>query len=199
MIPGKPYDPRTRTSKRPTPEKFAHLRKWVTPVERNIELTTITQITNVDQQLEQVSKFFISSIIQRVIAQLVGAYNGGFITLQATADGALKTQNERERKVVTSAAIDFATSGDHVIVAGVAGQQIKITSMIFTVGGETNITLMNGATPITGPMDFGGTDEPRGMVHTQGFLPYELDVGAALGINSSNAVQVSGCVTGYIE
>ena len=199
MIPGKPYDPRTRTSKRPTPEEFVHLRKWVTPVVQNIDLTTITEITNIDQQLEQISRFYISSIIQRVIAQLVAAYNGGFVTLQATEDGVLKTQNDRERKAVTSAKIDFATSGDHVIVAGVAGQQIKITSLVFTVGGETNITLMDGAAEITGPMDFGGTDEPRGIVHTQGFLPYELTEGAAFGINSSNAVQVSGCVTGYIE
>jgi len=199
MIPGKKYSPRTRTSRRPTPERFEHLKKWVEPIEHNIELTTITEITNIDQQLEQVSKFFISTIIQRVIAQLVASTDDGFVTLRASKNGVLWTQNERERKTVTSAKIDFAGLGDNTIVAGVAGQKIKITGLVFTVGGETNITLKDGATEITGPMDFGGTNEPRGIVDTQGFLSYELTEGAAFVINSSLAVQVSGYVTGYIE
>ncbi len=199
MIPGKRYSPRTRTSRRPTPERFEHLRRGVEPIERNIELTTITEITNIDQQLEQISKFFVSSIIQRVIAQLVASTDGGFVTLRASENGVLWTQNERERKIVTSAKIDFADAGDHTIVPGVEGQKIKITSLAFTVGGETNLTLLDGATEITGPMDFGGTDEPRGIVITQGFLPYELTEGAAFVINSSLAVQISGYVSGYIE
>ncbi|TKJ24798.1 MAG: hypothetical protein CEE41_05155 [Hadesarchaea archaeon B3_Hades] len=199
MIPGKPYDPGTRTSRRPTPERFVHLKKWVAPVDQSIALTSIEEITNINQQIEQVSKFYISSIISRVIAQLTAAYGDGFISLQATADGALRTQNERERKTVTSAIIDFATSGDHTIVSGVAGQKIKITSLVFTVAGETNITLMDGAVAFTGPMDFGGENEPRGMVDTQGFLPYELSEEQPFVINSSAAVQISGYVTGYIE
>jgi len=199
VIAGKKYSPRTRTSRRPTPETFAHLRRWVEPVERSIELTTITEITNIDQQLEQISRFYISSIIQRVISQLTAVYNDGFVSLRATETGHLIVQNEREAKTVTSAKIDFAASGDQTIIAGQVGLKIKITSLVFTVGGETNITLKGDATALTGPMDFGGTNEPRGIVDTQGFLPYELTAGAAFVINSSAAVQVSGYVTGYIE
>lgn len=199
MIPGKPYDPRTRTSRRPTPERFEHLKRWVEPIEQNIELTTITEITNIDQQLEQVSKFFISSIISRVIAQLVGAYNDGFVTLQATAEGVLKTETARERQTITTAKIDFSDGIDEVIVAGQADKKIKITTLVFTVGGETNIELMNGAVEMSGPMDFGGINEPRGMVVSQGFLPYELSAGSSFIMKSSAAVQVAGFVVGFIE
>lgn len=221
MIPGKKYDPATQTSKRPTPERFEHLKRWVTPVDQNIEMTSVTEITNIDQQIEQVSKFFVSSIISRVIAQLVAAYDDGFVTLQATedghlisriaeitgtpgalqltADGILKTQNERERQDVTSAKIDFADGIDEVLITGVGGYIINITTLMFTVGGETNIELFAGATAITGAMDFGGTDEPRGMVLSMGFLPYKLPAGASFIMKSSAAEQISGFVTGYIE
>lgn len=199
MTPGKKYDPGTRTSRRPTPETFAHLRSWVTPVEQSVEMTSITEITNINQQLEQVSRFYVSSIIQRVISQMVAAYGDGLVSLQCTEDGHLIVQNEREAKVVTSAKIDFAGAGDQTIVAGQAGKNIKITSLVFTVGGETNLTLKDGGVAITGAMDFGGANEPRGMVDTQGFLPYELTIGESFVINSSLAVQVSGYVTGYIE
>jgi len=199
VIAGKPFDPGTYTSRRPTPEKFTHDRSWIDAVIQNIMMTSVEEITNINSQIEQVGRFYISSIIQRVIAQLVASYDGGFVTLRASENGVLWTQNERERKAVTSAKIDFADAGDHTVVAGIAGQKIKITSLVWTVGGETNITLLDGATEITGPMDFGGTDEPRGIVITQGFLPYELTEGAAFVINSSLAVQVSGYVSGYIE
>ncbi|MBA7570067.1 hypothetical protein ES708_11812 [subsurface metagenome] len=221
MIAGKKYSPRTRTSRRPTPERFVHLRRWIEPIERNIELTTVSEITNIDQQLEQSSKLFISNVIQRAIAQLVAAYDDGFVTLQATeaghlitriaeiagtpgalqltADGILQTQNERERKTVTSAKIDSETWVDGVIVAGVTGTVINITTLMFTVGNETNITLYNGDEPITGPMDFGGADEPRGMVVSMGFLPYKLTAGSSFIIDSSEDVQISGFLTGYIE
>lgn len=199
MIPGKPYDPGTRTSRRPTPEKFEHLRKWVSPIERNIEMTSITEITNIDQQLEQISRFYISSVIQRAIAQLVAAYNDGFVTLRANADGHLIVKVEPDLKTIVSGKIDFATAADHTIVAGVAGKKIKITNLLFTVGGETNITLKSGSTALTGAMDFGGTDEPRGMVDAHSILPLELAAGESFVIGSSGAVQVSGYVTGYIE
>lgn len=194
------YQPGTETTRRrPTPEKYVHLRKWVEEEKRSTKITSITEMTNINQQLEQNAELYVSNIIERVIAQLIGKYGDGFVTLEATEDGHLIVQNEREAMAVTSAKIDFATAASHTIVAGQAGKKIKITSLIFTVGGETNLTLKSGSTALTGPMDFGGTDEPRGMVCTQGFLPYELAEGEAFVITSSSAVQVSGCVNGYIE
>jgi len=221
MIPGKRFDPATETSRRPTPEKFKHLRTWADVIEHSIMLTSITEITNIDQQLEQISRFYVSSIIQRVIAQLTAQYNNGFRTLVCTEDGELKvsvTFPEDETiilapstnlignvklagavQAITSAKIDFNTAASHTIVAGQAGKKIKITSLMFTVGGDTNITLKAGATAITGAMDFGGADEPRGMVDSHGYVPYEITEGEAFVIQSSAAVQVSGYVTGYIE
>ncbi|MBA7474190.1 hypothetical protein ES707_09538 [subsurface metagenome] len=199
MIAGKKYSPRTRTSRRPTPETFEHLRRWVTPIEHNIVMTSVEEITNINQQIEQISRFYISSIIQRAIAQLVAQYDDGFLSLKCTADGYLIVQTDRETKTQTSAVINFAGAGDSQIVAGIAGSQICVTGLMFTVGGETNITLYAGAAAISGPMDFGGADEPRGMVDNKGFLQYKLPVGEAFIINSSAAVQVSGYVTGYID
>ncbi|GAI12044.1 unnamed protein product, partial [marine sediment metagenome] len=95
--------------------------------------------------------------------------------------------------------INIAPGGEGTIVAGVAGTVINITTLMFTVGGKTNITLYNGLVAITGPMDFGGTDEPRGVVIPQGFLPYTLSDGASFIIDSSEDVQISGYVTGYVD
>jgi hypothetical protein len=199
MLPGKKFDPATETSRRPTPETFAHLRRWVTPVEQSIEMTSITEITNINHQLEQVSRFYVSTIIQRVIAQMVAAYEDGFVTLQASADGYLKVLLAGITQTPFYVEIDFAGAGDTTIKAGVAGQKIRITGLTFTVGGETNITLKDGAVDISGPMDFGGANEPRGMVSNHGNVPLELSTAQAFVVNSSLAVQVSGFVTGYIE
>ena len=89
MIPGKKYNPGTFTSRRPTPEKFDHLRRWVEPVVRDIKITNITEMTNINQQLEQSANLFVSNIISRVIAQLIGKFGDGFVTLEATSDGKL--------------------------------------------------------------------------------------------------------------
>lgn len=199
MLPGKPFDPATETSRRPTPEVFEHLRRWVEVIERNVEITNITEMTNINQQLEQSAKLFISNVIQRTISQMTAAYGDGFVSLQATEDGLLMVQSEREAKTITSAKIDFSGSGDNTIVSGQAGKKIKLASLVLTVGGETNLTLKAGATAITGPMDFGGTDEPRGIVDTHGYCALELATGQSFVINSSAAVQVSGYVTGYID
>jgi len=194
------YDPGTLTSRRrPTPRTFAHLRRWIEEVKRDIKITSISQMTNINQQLEQNAELYVSNIISRVIAQLIGKYGDGFVTLEATEGGALKVQSEREAKVITSAKIDFAGGGDSTIVAGQAGKKIKLATIVFTVGGDTDITLKAGTTAITGPMYFGGTDEPRGIVDTHGYCAYELPAGQSFVINSSAAVQVSGYVTGYIE
>ncbi|GAH69384.1 unnamed protein product, partial [marine sediment metagenome] len=131
--------------------------------------------------------------------QMIAVYGDGFVSLEGTTDGALKTQNERERKTVTSAPIEIDGEGDTTIVTGVPGQKIKLTSIMFTVKGETNITFMNGAAAITGPMDFGADGEPSGMVSNHGFLPYEFTEEASFVINLVGAAVVSGYVTGYIE
>ena len=92
------------------------------------------------------------------------------------------------------AAINFSTAITSTIIAAVAGKRTYLSSLFFTVGGLTDITLYDGATPISGPMDFGGSAEPRGMVIPLGSFPIELGNGNYFGIKSSSAVQVSGTV-----
>lgn len=199
MIPGKPYNPATQTSRRPTPEKFSHLRKWVTPIKRAIEITNITEMTNINQQLEQSAQLFVDNIISRVIAQLIGKVGDGFVTIEATEAGELKVDTGAAARKTARAVIDFSTAANHTVAAAVAGQEIHITNLTLTVGGETNLTFKSGTTAMSGAMDFGGTNEPRGISDHLGCCPLKTTAGEAFVITSSAAVQVSGYVTGYYE
>jgi hypothetical protein len=88
--------------------------------------------------------------------------------------------------------INIATAATHVIVEAIAGRKILISFLTWTVGGEVNITLYEGANPISGAMDFGGASEPRGIVMHPDAGYLELDEGKAFRILLSAAVQVSG-------
>ena len=90
------------------------------------------------------------------------------------------------------AAINFSTASLSSIIPGVAGKKIYLSTIILVVGGQTNITFYDGLTAVTGPMDFGGSIEPRGIVVPLGSFPLELGNGNSFIINSSEAVQVSG-------
>ena len=92
------------------------------------------------------------------------------------------------------AAINIATAATHVIIPGIALSKIRIHNIFFTVAGEVNVTIYDGDTAISGPMDFGGTSEPRGIVIPFPYSPLELSEGADFKINLSAAVQVSGTV-----
>ena len=101
---------------------------------------------------------------------------------------------------VLQAVINFNTAATHEIIALVGGKKIKIVNLMMTVDGDTNLTLKSAATPISGPLDFGGVYEPRGMAHNFGAFPLETVAGEAFQITSSTgAVQVSGFVTYYTE
>lgn len=221
MIPGKAFDPATLTSRRPTPEKFAHLRKWAEPIVRDIRITNITEMTNINQQLEQNAELYVSNIISRVIAQIIGKYGDGFVTIEGTADGKLKVEaafaagvtvgldagSELIGKVeiagtsrtVLQADIAVAGAGHTEVVALVAGKKIKITNMAFTVDAEANVTFESATTAISGAMDFGGTDEPRGMVQHFGDFPMETVAGEAFQILTVGAGKVNGYVTYFTE
>lgn len=199
MIPGKPFNPTTGCSRRPTPEKFAHLRRWVEPITRDIKITNITEMTNINQQLEQNAQLFVNNIISRVIAQLIGKYGDGFVTIEATEDGELKVDTRTAMPTVLQADIDFATGAHNQIVALVAGKKIKVTNLVLTVAGEVNLTFESHETAISGAMDFGGTDEPRGMVINFGDSPMETVAGEAFKILSVGDVQVSGYCNYFTE
>jgi len=102
-------------------------------------------------------------------------------------------------KEVKTAGINFASAGLNQILAAQCGIRYFITSIVFTVSAETNITFSEGGFFITGPMDFGGTGEPRGIVISMGDSPMMLSPGAAFFIHSTAAVQVSGFITYLTE
>lgn len=98
-------------------------------------------------------------------------------------------------KEVKRAGINFATIATHIVIPAEIGIRHFISLITFTVGGETNITLYDGDFPFSGPMDFGGTNEPRGIVISLADAPLMLGKDAAFRIASTGAVQVSGFVT----
>ena len=103
------------------------------------------------------------------------------------------------RPSAVSAAINISASGLSTIISGVVNKRIKVVSLFFTVAGEVNVTLYDGASVISGPMDFGGTSEPRGIVVPFPYSPLELGAGNDFKINLSAAVQVSGTVCYYYQ
>lgn len=94
---------------------------------------------------------------------------------------------------LTAAAIDFATSGDNTIVAGVAGQTIRVYRVFFTVGAATNVRFGDTSPALfTGAMP---TAANGGIVLELTGEPWFVTaIGAGLVVNSSNAVQVGGRV-----
>lgn len=99
-------------------------------------------------------------------------------------------------EVVTTqkAVINIATAVTHEIIPASPGRRIRISFLSFTVGGDVNITLYEGAYAFTGAMDFGGVGEPRGIVMPPDGQAIELKDSVAFNILLSAAVQVSGLV-----
>lgn len=92
------------------------------------------------------------------------------------------------------AAINFSLAEAAVIITGKPGTRICISTLFFTVDGQTDIIFYDGEIAISGPMSFGGVSEPRGMVIPLGIFPIELGVGVDFKIESLIAVQVAGTV-----
>lgn len=192
----------TGTARPVLPTDFVHRRKWADAVEQYLTLITQSQITNINQQLESTAHLFVSNIISRVIAQLIGETDYGFSTIRATPAGALyviQAGDLSATKIFASAAFHKNSSGDNIIITGTAGTQIKVCFIMFTVAAEVNVKLISGSTDLSGVMDFGGTDEPRGMVAPHGPAPLVCGVAENFIINLSGAVYIDGYCTYYKE
>ena len=195
-----PFRVTTGSSRRPTPTEFVHRRKWADPRDKYIRLTTTEQITNVTQQLDETDEFFVTNILSRALSFILGQTDLGPRIIKGTLDGALHVAIDgllSDTKNLLPAKIDIATAADHTIIAGSAGQKIHVVNLMFTVVGEVNIILKSGANELTGPMDFGGTDEPRGAVTPLGLGPLVCNSGEAFVINLNSDIQTSGFVTYY--
>lgn len=95
--------------------------------------------------------------------------------------------------------IAITASGTHTIIRGLPASRTFITSLSFTVSGETDITMIFGTFGSSGPMDFGGADEPRGMSTGYGDSPIPCGPGGFKISSSGATVKVSGFVVFYQE
>lgn len=90
---------------------------------------------------------------------------------------------------VTEVPIDFASSGDNIIVGGIARQRIKVLQFFYVIAAATNLIFKSGSTPKTGSMNF-GTNAAQVEDFIQ--LPMTCNPGDPFIINSSIAVQIGG-------
>jgi len=241
-----PWDVNTRSSRRPTPLTYAHLRKYTELELRYSKISTQLNLTDIQQILNEQHALYMPTEIRFVIAQLLGLFGTKFVTIHSTEDGALhiypvggttdgvmdvalgagtaeigkvellagtaeigklaagtasigKVQVQGPGQTMLKAVINIATAATHAIIAAVANVKHKITMIVLTVGGDTDLTFERAATAMSGAMAFGGTNEPRGMVANHGNFPLECGTNEAFNITNSAAIQVSGYVVYYDE
>jgi hypothetical protein len=97
------------------------------------------------------------------------------------------------------AGISISDAGTYLIVRPRGNYRTFITSIVFTVSGATLITLLFGSMGSSAPMNFGDTDQPRGIAsnHDQAPAPCGLD-GFSIA-SAGSGVSVAGYVIYYQE
>lgn len=96
----------------------------------------------------------------------------------------------QETDWLNEAIINFTGSGSNLIIAGVANQIIRVYRYFVVVRIATDLTYLDGATALTGPVPLAANEA---MVFTLDTKPwYTCSPGNAFNINSSVGTQVSG-------
>jgi len=99
---------------------------------------------------------------------------------------------------LTSAVVNVATSGDNVIVTGVAGKIIRVLNFVLQPSAMVACTWKDGSTALTGPMSVSTSGLYPGWVPPQaGGLTvghFETTAGNSLVLNLGANTQVSGYV-----
>lgn len=93
--------------------------------------------------------------------------------------------------------IDKTGIATHDIITAVSDKKHHITTIVFTVGGATNIILRDSTQVFTGKMDFGDVGQPAGMVANHGINPLICATNSIFQIDSDANVQISGYVLYY--
>jgi hypothetical protein len=102
-------------------------------------------------------------------------------------------------KDLQTAAIDIDDAATEIIILPNPNFYLYIATIVLTVSGETNLTFHFGVFGNSGPMDFGGDGEPRGIVIAMGNSPTSCGTGSFQITSSGAAIQVSGFVSYYRE
>lgn len=94
------------------------------------------------------------------------------------------------------APINCQAPGSQTIVSGHTTAKTYIHSIFLIVSGDTTITLNFGSYATSGPMNFGGTDEPRGISIPMGEAPASCGRGG-LGITATGNILEPKIVGGF--
>lgn len=124
---------------------------------------------------------------------IVNAQQSGTWTVGITGQPLQVSVSQPDYKYAT---VNFNTSGTHQIVAAVTNKRIVVVAYAVVAGGSVNIQFHSGTTTaITGTMSLVQAD---GIAHAFPGGLFRTNVGEALSINLSAAVQVGGYVV-YLE
>lgn len=96
--------------------------------------------------------------------------------------------------------INFSSSGDNTIVAGVSGKKVRLYRITFVVGAATNLEFKDGASIVlAGPYPL-AANQSFVLDYTFTGMPpwFTTASGNAFVINSSNAVQIGGAAD-YVQ
>ncbi len=102
-------------------------------------------------------------------------------------------------KDLQTAAISLSAAGTQIVVPVRSGYFLFIATIVLTVSGETDINFGFGVFGLSGSMNFGGTNEPRGIVIAMGDSPAPCGQGAFSVSSGAPSAAVGGFVTYYLE
>jgi len=218
------FNPGTHTCRSPIPERFEHLLGWVDKLEQYLTIHSQEDIVNINKLLETTLNLQISNIIQRVIAQVIGEFGDGFVTIKGTEDGALHTYltgsdpaTPLQVELLTGSAfigdvkiqgstreikrkdISQHTIANVEVIELVEGKKLCLVNIVFTVDAEADIYLNSDDHHMSGAMDFGAANEPRGFVSNHGMFPLKTVAGEAFKIESDTVAWIKGFVVYYEE
>lgn len=219
-----PFRVSTGSSRRPTPLTYKHLRDYPALVKQYLRISSQTDIIDVNKLLELTGNLYVSNEISRVISQIVGERDPGFVTIKSTADGALHVYLTNAAEAIDvnatleagdniigsvniagisqtslSKPIDISGTGDKDIIPADGTKSHYITSITFTVAGETDIMFKDETNNLSGAMNFGGSGEPMGLAHNFGKTALFCAAGKKFQLNLAVDVAVKGIVTYYSE
>lgn len=95
------------------------------------------------------------------------------------------------------AAIRLSTAGNQTVVYGITGSKTFISAIVLTVSGDTDISFWFGQFGQSGSMNFGGENEPRGIVISMADSPAPCGDGGFSVYSSGTLVSVGGFAVYY--
>ncbi len=110
-----------------------------------------------------------------------------------------QVQIEGTSRTIEQEVIDKASADNSEVITAVGGKKLCLVNIAFTVSAAADIYLNSNANHMTGEMDFGNTNEPRGFVTNNGDFPLKTVSGEGFFIESTTAARIRGFVTYYEE